>query len=80
MLKTLSSEEISNLTSNSICELIVLLRKFNKNNTDINNLMQELSKRRECGDSFNFESKLKEISKEIEEINSKMIFSEDQIE
>lgn len=76
----LSDDKIKKLSSNSICELIVVYRNFNFDNSTVDNLMKELSRRRLAGDNFDFESKLNSIVKEIEEIKSKVIFSEDQIE
>lgn len=75
----LSEDDISKLSSNSICELIIFYRNFSKDSESISILMKELSKRRFSGDSFDFESKLKEISKEINDLKNKVIFSEDQI-
>lgn len=80
MLTKLSNENIKELSSNSICELIIFCRNVTKNYELIENLMKELSFRRQNGDNFNFESKLKEISKEIDEIRNQLIFDEGQIE
>lgn len=78
---TISLNEIKTLNSEALCSLIVLLRSFNKNEFEkTSQIMFELSKRRECGDNFNFEKRIIEIEKEFKDINSQYIFSLEQVE
>lgn len=76
----LCKDNIDKLKSDSICDLIIFYRNFSNDKESLTMLMEELANRRKNGEIFDFESKLKEYSKYFEDIKSKIIFSEDQIE
>jgi hypothetical protein len=59
---------ISNYLSNKLCEMIVCNRYFDFNKKITELCMKELSRRRLDGDSFDYESYIEKISKELPEL------------
>lgn len=80
MLK-ISLNDIKKINSESICSLIVLYRNLSKNNLDtITMLMQELALRRENGENFDFDSKIKYFQEEHSKLSQEYLFSASQVE
>lgn len=80
MLK-ISLNDVKKINSESICSLIVLYRNLSKNNLDtITMLMQELALRRENGEKFDFDSKIKSLQEEHNKLSQEYLFSASQVE
>lgn len=72
-LESSFDENIVNYSNSVLCDLIVVSRYLNFNQEAAVLAMKELSKRRESGSDFDFESSIEEKLKELPTIPSNMM-------